>query len=331
MKRDYNKEEEFYSKKFKFSYSSLSKLLYSPSLFYKDYILLDKEEKLGKHLIEGKLIHCLLFEPEKLKEKFNVIPGKVPADSNIGVLNILKSLTKEKDIRIQDTKLQSAILNALCTVNLYQSLKEDKARLEKIQTDDNQAYWEFINNPLVDVIDNEMLNKCITQVEILKEHSQVKELFENIQTDFELDPIRSYSEKALDASLPNKPFGIKGIIDYYKVDGDAKKVIICDLKTTSNTVSQFSETVEYYNYWLQAALYCSLVFANLSEEEQNYSIIFKFVVIDKFDQVYVFDVSDDTMIQWGMKLLTILDQVEYHYINRNYDLPYDYLTKVITL
>ena len=76
MIKDLQKEEEFYLKKFKWSYSSLNKLLFSPSLFYKDYILWDREVRTDKHLIEGKLIHCLLFEAENVNEKFNVVPGK---------------------------------------------------------------------------------------------------------------------------------------------------------------------------------------------------------------------------------------------------------------
>jgi len=76
MNKDVNKEEQFYAKKFNWSYSSLNKLLFSPSLFYKDYILQDKEVRTDKHLIEGKAIHCLLFEPDNFNTKFNVVPGK---------------------------------------------------------------------------------------------------------------------------------------------------------------------------------------------------------------------------------------------------------------
>jgi len=44
MNRNFQKEEEFYANnKFCFSYSSLNKLLFSPFLFYKDYILKDNE------------------------------------------------------------------------------------------------------------------------------------------------------------------------------------------------------------------------------------------------------------------------------------------------
>ena len=62
MNRNMEREEEFYANKnFAFSYSSLNKLLFSPSLFYKDYILQDREIRTDKHLVEGKLVHCLVF------------------------------------------------------------------------------------------------------------------------------------------------------------------------------------------------------------------------------------------------------------------------------
>ena len=89
------KEEVFYAKKdFCFSYSSLNKLLFSPSLFYKDYILWDREVRTDKHLIEGKLIHCLLFEAENVKEKFNIVPGKSPSDN---IRKVLKDMALHTD------------------------------------------------------------------------------------------------------------------------------------------------------------------------------------------------------------------------------------------
>mgnify|MGYP000032047526 CR=1 FL=1 len=71
MKKDLNKEKVFMQKiekgEFHFSYSSLNRLMFSPSLFYKDYILKDREVRTDKHLIAGKLIHLLLLQPEDLE------------------------------------------------------------------------------------------------------------------------------------------------------------------------------------------------------------------------------------------------------------------------
>ena len=93
MNKDLEKEEEFYAKEFNFSYSSLNRLLFSPSLFYKDYILQDREIRTDKHLIEGKLVHCLLFEPENFEKKFNLVPGKTPSDNVRKVLKDMQLVT----------------------------------------------------------------------------------------------------------------------------------------------------------------------------------------------------------------------------------------------
>ena len=128
MSRDYQKEEEFYAKPFKFSYSSLNKLIFSPTLFYKDYILQDRELKTDKHLIEGKLIHCLLFEPENFDKKFNLVPGKTPSDN---VRKVLKDMSLHTDAETLVDCEDFIILDSLKDLNLYQSLKTDEQRLAK--------------------------------------------------------------------------------------------------------------------------------------------------------------------------------------------------------
>ena len=325
---DIQKEKEFYDKEFSFSYSSLNKLLFSPSLFYKDYILQEREIKTDRHLIEGKLIHCLLFEPEKLKEKFNVVPGKTPSDN---VRKVLKDMTLYTDEKNLDKVEDFVILDSLKHMNLYQSLKADEARIAKIKTEDHKPYWEFLSNPVVDVIDNDTLERCQEQVEIIKSNKDVMELLQIVETDFELDPVSSYTEQYLETKLNNYKFGLKGYIDYYKIDTESKTITICDLKTTSKSIAEFGETVEFYNYWLQAAIYSTLVINNVDDEYKDYQILFKFVVIDKYDQVYVFDVQEETLEQWGLSLKETLDQANYHYTEKNYSLPYQFLTGQVIL
>jgi len=335
MTRNIEREEQFYAKKFKFSYSSLNKLLFSPSLFYKDYILKDREIKTEKYLIEGSVIHCLLFEPKNFSKKFNLVPGKTPSDNVIKVLRKLKELSIinkiEKDFMSDEFEWTNLILEALKEENLFQSLKLDSARLQKIQTDDGNEYWKFLNNSAFDIIDQATYDKCADYVEIIKTNEDVMYLFESKQTDFALDPLSVYAEKALDCNLKNKPFGLKGIVDFYKINEEKKLVTICDLKTTSKGISEFKETVDFYKYWLQAAIYCKLVFENLDEKQQEYKIIYKFVVIDNYKQVYVFDVSENSLNEWTGALSDVLKIAEYHYTNKNYELPYEFLVEKVIL
>ena len=72
---------------FKFSYSSMNRLRFSPKLFYKDYVLKDREPRLDKHLIEGRLLHLLLLQPDNFENDFELLPGKIPSEAVRTVLN----------------------------------------------------------------------------------------------------------------------------------------------------------------------------------------------------------------------------------------------------
>jgi hypothetical protein len=139
-------------------------------------------------------------------------------------------------------------------------------------------------------------------------------------------------KKNLDDQKKNDAISkLKGIIDNVVVDHDAKVIYINDIKTTSKDLKDFPESIEFYNYWLQAAIYCTIIaikFINLID--RGYQLKFHFVVIDKAYQVYAFPVSDNTLNSWFNRLTEALDKADWHYTNRSYDLPYDFaIGKVI--
>jgi len=319
MRKDPIKEEEFYNKDYNFSYSSLNKLLFSPKLFYIDYILKERELKTDKHLIEGKLLHLMLLQPEKLHEEFSIVPSKIPSDNVRKVLNDLKRYNNPNM-----SELDNEILKALEDHNLYQSFKDDAKRLGKIQTTENAEYFQFLLESGKDIIDNDMLAKATERVEILRANKNVMSLMEHTVTDFEMDPVEVHNEKYLKCELLNYKFGLQGYIDRYIIDHDSKEITIVDLKTTAKGLEKFAETVDYYKYWMQAVIYSVLVIKNSEDKVQDYKINFKFAVIDNYDQVYVFDVSDETMREWNNAFVEILDIADYHYTERNYSLPYEF-------
>jgi len=330
MRKDPIKEEEFYNKDYNFSYTSLNKLLFSPKLFYIDYILKERELKTDKHLIEGKLLHLLLLEPEKLHDEFSIVPSKIPSDNVRKVLNDLKKRIVGNLVIILDD-LGPEILEVLKEHNLYQSFKEDEKRLSKIQTIENGEYFQFLLESGKDIIDNDMLAKATERVEILKANKNVMSLMEHTVTDFEMDPVEVHNEKYLKCELLNYQFGLQGYIDRYIIDHDSKEITIVDLKTTSKGLEKFAETVDYYKYWMQAVIYSVLVIKNSEDKVQDYKINFKFAVIDNYDQVYVFDVSNETMQEWNHAFVEILNIADYHYSEREYSLPYEFSKNNVTL
>ena len=258
-------------------------------------------------------------------------PLKMPTDSVKKILRIVNSRIVDTNNYIKLKDLDDQILEALKEENLYQSFKEDQKRLDKIITEESEAYFKFLQTTGKTIIDADTLARCVDRVVIIKANNDVTKLLMQEATDFEMDTIQVYNEKKLDCKLSDYKFGLKGIVDKYIVDDESKTITIVDLKTTAKPLSDFAETVSFYNYWLQAAIYSLLVMKNVDENQQKYKIIFKFVVIDKYDQVYVFPVQEGTLIEWIKNLREALVEANYHYSERKYDLPYVFANGNVTL
>jgi hypothetical protein len=317
----------FYNSKFYFSYSSLNKLLFSPRMFYKHYVLGEREESLDSHLVEGRLLHCLLLEPEKFDEYFTIVPGKVPSGNNKQIVHDI--FNKYISDELSDKKLndfEDDIIQILLAMNLHQTLKTDEQRVAKILTQDNIDYFDFlINKGSRTAIDQETKIKVEETLLNIKSEQVVMNL---------MNPEHSLNELQLSMDLENYTFGVKGIVDNLVIDSDNKQVFINDLKTTGKPIQKFPETVDYYRYDLQAAIYYKLVKHYLSVNYPggtDWKIIFTFNVVDNYNQVYPFQVSEQTMEKWQDNLKEVLDVAQYHYDNKSYNLPYALATYSVTL
>lgn len=329
------KEFEFYSKPFKFSYSSMNKLLRTPKLFYKEYVLNQREESMESYLVEGRVVHCLLLEDGTFDSKFVLSPGKIPTygtGERTVVDKVFDKYQKESpEGKSMLTDFQTEILDIMKEINLHQKLKTDQQRIEKIVTPQNESYFEFLKlKGDKTIIDSETLERCAKAVEDIKSNKQVCDLL-GIGKET-TDVFGVYNEIELSMDLPNYSFGLKGIVDNVIVDIENKKILINDLKTTRKNLTEFSESVDYYNYWLQAVIYKQLV-VDLCKGfyEDSWTVEMRFIVIDANNMVYPFLVSKETMSKWEEKYNAILNHCVYHYEKRSYDLPYEFATGKITL
>ena len=48
-------------------------------------------------------------------------------------------------------------------------------------------------------------------------------------------------------------------------------------------------------------------------------------------QTYAFPVSENTLKIWLNRLTDAMNKAEWHYVNKSYDLPYDFATGSVTL
>lgn len=319
--------ERFYSEKFYFSYSGINKLLFSPRAFYNHYILNQKEDSTDAHLIAGRAAHCLLLEPDKFDNQFVMLPGKIPTDSNKVILDhiFMHNYLSMKNDSLTLEDFPTEILNQLLVNNLYQSLKTDQQRLEKLLTDNNKEYFEFLKTKLTKtVIDSGVKEKAQETVNVIKENKVVCSLMA-LGHDNSAG-VTVHNELALKSDWDEYPFGFKGIIDNVVIDENIKTIFINDLKLTSKAIQDFPDSVEKFRYDIQSTIYRGLVYDKFifgREDAKDWKTIFTFIVADKYNQVYPFQVSDETAFIWKNNFYGTVKQLEYHYSNRDYTLPYD--------
>jgi len=326
--------ERFYSEKFYFSYSSINKLLFSPRLFYSHYILKQKEDSTDAHLIAGRALHCLLLEPESFDDQFIMVP-KIPTDSNKIIIDHIFTnhyLPMNNDaLSLED--FPNELLGQMQVNNLYQSLKTDIQRLEKLLTDTNKEYFNFLKiRESKTVIDPAVKQQAEEALEAIKANDRVKALLQ-------LEPdkpqgISVFNELFLTTELEKYPFGFKGVLDNVVMDENTKRLFINDLKTTNKSIQTFPESVTYYRYDIQATMYVGLAYEKFLKDRPDadeWTIVFTFIVIDKYNQVYPFQVSKETLASWEREFSYVVIQLDYHYLNRDFTLPYDLAIGNVTL
>ena len=161
MLKHLTEEERFYKKPFLLSYSGLNKLLFSPKLFYRHYVLNQKEESLDTHLVEGKLLHTLVLEPDNFDKIFIISPGKIPKDNAKIIVDAMynKTLNPEHSSKSLEN-FEYEILELMVNLNYYQNLKTDEQRIAKIITEETNSYFTFLKTKgNRDLIDEETLKK----------------------------------------------------------------------------------------------------------------------------------------------------------------------------
>ena len=330
-------EEDFYSKPFLFSYSSLSKLLWNPAAFYQIYVLGLREESTSPSLVNGKVIHALLLSSDLFNEMFIISPSNLPSGNSKLIVDKIYNqhlnLQKLGDTRTELSDYQDEIINVLLEINLHQTLKTDQQRLDKVLTSENINYWNFLKlKEGKELIDEQTYKYCEESASIIRNNPELNKLMGLNVSEF--DNIDVLNEVLLSKTLDKYPFGLKGIVDNIVINHDEKKIYINDLKTTSKDLKDFSESVEYYSYWMQAAIYLILVFfkyENLIANE-NYEVIFNFVVIDRNLMTYSFKVSSETSEKWFVRFTEeVLNVAKYHYTNKKFELPYKFCTKQVIL
>ncbi len=307
-------------------------------LWYKHYVLQQREEKVESYLIDGKVIHTLLLDDGSFDKNFILLPSTLPTGNSRLVIDKVFEKHKEHILSSFGTigtldDFGKDILDILKQINLHQALKTNEQRFAKIITEETTSYFEFLKSRgKRDLIDSETLQRCNEAVDILRNDSRTGDLLGLYKSEMENIEMFNEIELSIDKDITQLSFGLKGIADSIQVNHDKKCIYINDLKTTGKTISDFEETIKFYNYNLQAAVYHRLVKHHYkSILKDDWTLHFNFIVIDKYNQVYCFEVSKSTLSLWDDELKKKLLEADWHYKNKQYNLPYKFATSQVIL
>jgi len=342
-------EGKFKAQKFYFSFSSLVKLMLDPRQFYRNYVLLEREDLSAKFLDIGSLLHCLVLEPQNYEDKFVVMPKKVPGGKIKGVLD--KVYKTYASVIIENNpgniyhldNFEDEIIKELENAELYDNLvsntkmvkgvmltKRDK-QLAKVLTPENIQYFDIlIEGSKRIIVDNDMNLKAHEKAKaILADDTAMALLTEkskNQDVRMELDLKSEFSDKY--------PFGLKGIIDCVKIDYETATIHIIDLKTTSKTLKDWKDSfmTSDYNYWLQPIVYKELLLSIIPKDsESQWTMKIHYIVVDGDNQVYSFPVSTESMQKWELMSIGAFDIGKWHLDNHEFKLPYNYAKGLVEL
>ena len=317
--------------------SALKMLVETPKRYYDYYVLGNKEKKSAKFFDEGTLIHALVLEPDTINDKFVKMGIATPSDSTKACLDHL--LTLERNATELE-EYSEEIIDYLKEINLHQSLVDDKkaGKDGKMYTGDEKRLAKIINENSIEyfrimcegrekiIVDAAMWDKCYTKAMELLKHPYLQMLLK------ETNESSFRTELELNAKIEDVKYGIKGVLDIIRVDKSQKKIYVSDLKTMSGSIKTFKDSVEKYGYWLQGAIYSCLAKSLAVGGAMNYTVEVSFIVIDSDNQVYPFVVTEQTLVDWRVRMYDLINtEIDYHITNKDFNLPYEYANNLITL
>ena len=346
MKRELNEvelmnKEDFYANldSLALSASAIKLLLDGPKTYYEHYVLGNKEIKKGKHFDEGSLVHCMVLEPDELKNNFVNMGIATPPDSIKGCIDHLLSLERDAS-ELQE--YAEEIVAYLKEINLYQSLVDDKKpnkdglvftgdekRINKVINENSIEYFKImVESRDKTIVDGASWDKCLEKANAILENPKALSLLrtqnDNQEIAFELE---------LKKKVPGFTYKLKGVLDAIKIDHELKKIYVSDVKTTGGLLKDFKASAEKFNYWLQEAIYKVLSETLLdSPSLKEYTVSFNFIVVDRANDVYCFTVTPETSEMWAEELKKLINrEVAYHIQEKDFTLPFEFANNLVSL
>lgn len=311
-----NIEIPYYEDNTRISNSAIGWFLKKGPRYLRDMLDGKEEGMSAKFLEKGTMIHEYILQPEEFWKDYEILDFEVPKVKQQRDLCEYYSSHKLTDPLADDDKLLLEAYN-----NSYNNTKSAEIRKNEAKKI-VETYSDYINYLQISttkkVISFADLNMLKQIKQNLQEHVAANKLLFNV-------PITYTCHNEFHINWQYKNIDCKSLLDRVMFDHVNKKIILIDLKTTSD-IYNFKHSVEEFDYYRQIAFYlCAITWYMLNELNLNvddYDLEAYIIAIQtngKYE-VRVFNMfNEEELLKRKDIISEALTEISYHISSNNWE------------
>ena len=311
-----NIEIPYYEDNTRISNSAIGWFLKKGPRYLRDMLDGKEEGMSAKFLEKGTRIHEYILQPEEFWKDYEILDFEVPKVKQQRDLCEYYSSHKLADPLADDDKLLLEAYN-----NSYNNTKSAEIRKNEAKKI-VETYSDYINYLQISttkkVISFADLNMLKQIKQNLQEHVAANKLLFNVPTTY-----TCHNEFHINWQYKN--IDCKSLLDRVMFDHVNKKIILIDLKTTSD-IYNFKHSVEEFDYYRQIAFYlCAITWYMLNELNLNvddYDLEAYIIAIQtngKYE-VRVFNMfNEEELLKRKDIISEALTEISYHISSNNWE------------
>lgn len=308
----------YYSDNTRISNSAIGWFLKKGPQYLKD--MLDGKEQgiSGSFLERGTMIHMYILQPNEFWDEYEILDFEAPKVSQQksfceAYANLLETNPLED---IKSLKLQAYRMSYSNNKTDIQALSDAE---KLVETYENYLSYLKIGSKKK-VISFSDFNMLKTIKKNIMEHTAANELLFDVPTTY-----NCHNEFHINWEVPKYKVNCKSLLDRVMFDHVNKKVILIDIKTTSD-IYNFKHSVEEYDYYRQIAYYI-LALTWYMQEELNLNIddydLETYIVAVQTNgnfEVRVFDMlNEEELLSRKALISDTLSEISYHISTDNWE------------
>ena len=307
------------------SHSGLVALSKSP-VAYRGYKAREERSTAGMNL--GSAIHCKVLEPNEFNKRYKVSKYEIPSGKNAVFVSTLYSTWAQSGLgSISEEYQEEWVTNAFEKSELkgtpakaWESFRGDTDSSKKLQ-----KYWDYLEESeglfQLSPSDLETITACRGSIE---HHKKAMELL------YGYGLSDTYNELDIVWKHPKFKFKMRSIIDKLIVDSFTKTIMVVDLKTSAKDIHSFSQPYTSYKYYRQLPLYkeAAIWYAEneLKLDITEWAVESYIVGVQTtgHNECAVYKPSNMDLIKGSAENLLMLERMEWHFENNEWDYPKEY-------